>query len=174
MQIICFKIYVFKNFYCCFLMTCLSWTTGQHSWALWVELRDDLQKFNKLKGLQGWQQGRGEDSGPFHGSIYHPWGHEPWHVAHTHEHTHTRTHTHTHTYTHAHTRTHAPWWHPKQPGWGTAVYDRAHTSYSKRLALSLTHTHTRAHTHTHTHTQILKEALQHSAITCLMWLSNYF
>lgn len=48
------------------------------------------------KGLQGWQQrqqqqGREGDSRPFHGSIYHLWGHEPWHLAHTHtlEHTHT-------------------------------------------------------------------------------------
>lgn len=51
-------------------------------------------KFNKLKGLQGWQRGRGEDSGPFHGSIYHPWGHEPRHVTHTHEHTHIHKNTH--------------------------------------------------------------------------------
>lgn len=29
-------------------------------------------KLNKLKGLREWQQGRGEDSWPFHRSIYHP------------------------------------------------------------------------------------------------------
>ncbi len=92
-------------------------------------------ELNKLEGLRGRQQGRGEDSGPFHGSIYHPWGHEPRHVTHTHEHTHV------HKNTHMNTR--APWWHPKQPSWGTAVYDRAHTSYSKRLAV-----HTRTYEHT--------------------------
>lgn len=73
---------------------------------------------------------------------------------------HTRTSTHTYTKTHTH-----PWWHPKQPGWGTAVYDRAHTSYSKRLAWGGGCTpmcmHVRAHA-------IFKEALQHVAITSLV------
>lgn len=66
-------------------------------------------KLNKLKGLQGCHKGRGEDSWQFHGSIYHPWGHEPWYVTHMHKRARTQTRTVKHTRTAR--------WHPKQSGW---------------------------------------------------------
>lgn len=145
--IICLKYYIF------FLLSCYLQPQVFTAHLRKTNKKDKFNELNQLMGRRGekrWAERR--TRGHFHGSIYHPWGHEPWHV------------------THARAHTHAPWWHLKQAGGGTAVCDRTHTSYSKRLALvgrgrcSPICTHIRAHA-------IWGKTLQHGVVTYCVWPS---